>query len=207
MPTRKAFGPHRAPRVAPAGSTKERSPAMDAKRRRTITYVGYALLFGAVVAADMIYKRATDADTVTESAKRDELAVVERGDPVMAAAISKAKATLPDFLTLAEAPKPNMERFAVKVAIHDADKVEYFWIDPFAEDNGQFSGRINNMPRRVQTVKMGQTIAFDRQDIVDWMYKDNGRMKGNYTACAILKSAPKDDVEAFQKEFGLVCDF
>jgi hypothetical protein len=31
-------------------------------------------------------------------------------------------------------------------------------------------------------------------------------MKGNYTACALLKSAPKREAEEFKKTFGLNCD-
>lgn len=31
-------------------------------------------------------------------------------------------------------------------------------------------------------------------------------MKGNYTACAILKREPKAQQEAFKKRFGLECD-
>jgi hypothetical protein len=32
-------------------------------------------------------------------------------------------------------------------------------------------------------------------------------MKGNYTACALLKSAPPSEAEEFKKHFGLNCDF
>jgi len=100
-----------------------------------------------------------------------------------------------------------MEGFAVKVAIREGEQAEYFWIVPFSNDNGAFSGAINNTPRMVHKVKMGQTITFAQSDIVDWMYMDSGNMKGNYTACALLKSASKREVEEFKKRFGLDCDF
>ncbi len=126
---------------------------------------------------------------------------------VIAAAMRKARATLPDFLATAAAPKPNMEGFAVKVSIpvsaHDA---EYFWITPFSNDNGQFSGTINNTPRLAKTAKLGQAITFRQSDIVDWMYMDGGIMKGNYTACVLLKSASKREIEEFRERFGLDCD-
>ena len=35
---------------------------------------------------------------------------------------------------------------------------------------------------------------------------DCGEMKGNYTACALLKSASKREVDEFKKRFGLDCD-
>ena len=72
---------------------------------------------------------------------------------------------------------------------------------------GRLSGRINNTPEMVHTVRMGQLITFGRDEIVDWMYMDGGRMKGNYTACALLKSAPKNEAEEFKERFGLTCEF
>ena len=165
------------------------------------------LMLGGALLAGLFALDAARAQTVLQKAERDEIAIVANDDPAMAAAMSKARATLGDFLKIAAAPKPSMENFAVKVAIHDGDQNEYFWIDPFKNDNGRFSGRINNKPEMVHTVKMGQLIAFERDEIVDWMYMDGGKMKGNYTACALLKSAPKNEAEEFKERFGLMCEF
>ena len=166
-----------------------------------------SLMFGGVLIAGLFASHPAPAQTVLQKAERDEIAMVAKDDPTMAAAMSKARATLGDFLKIAAAPKPSMANFAVKVAVHDGDQNEYFWIDPFTNDNGRFSGRINNKPEMVHTVKLGQTITFARDEIVDWMYMDGGKMKGNYTACALLKSASKQEVDEFKKRFGLDCDF
>lgn len=168
---------------------------------------GYAVLLSAALAAGLVSNLAA-GPSPTEKAERDELAIVGNSDPVMAAAMRKARATLPDFLALAAAPKPSMEGFAVKVAIPvSARDAEYFWITPFTNTSGQFSGAINNTPRLAKTVKLGQTITFSQAAIVDWMYMDGHTMKGNYTACALLKSASKREVEEFKERFGLDCDF
>jgi uncharacterized protein YegJ (DUF2314 family) len=174
--------------------------------RRIVTPTGYAVLLSAAVAAGFTAVPAA-AQSITQKAERDELAVVAKSDPVMAAAMAKARKTLPDFLGVAAAPKPGMEGFAVKVAIREGKDAEYFWIAPFTDTNGEFSGAINNTPREVHGVKLGQTITFHQSEIVDWMYMDGQAMKGNYTACALLKSASKDEVEQFKKRFGLNCDF
>jgi uncharacterized protein YegJ (DUF2314 family) len=147
------------------------------------------------------------AQSVMEKVARDEIAVVADTDPDMAAAMRKARATLTDFLNLASAPRPGTDDFAVKVAIREGEHAEYFWIAPFKNSDGRFSGEINNTPRSVHSVKMGQTITFAQSDIVDWLYIDKGMMKGNYTACVLLKSAPPSEAEEFKKHFGLNCDF
>jgi uncharacterized protein YegJ (DUF2314 family) len=164
------------------------------------------LMLGGVLAAGA-FADAPSAQTILQKAERDEIAIVAKDDPTMAAAMRQARATLGDSLAIAAAPKPGMENFAVKVAIQSGDDSEYFWIVSFTNDNGRFSGEINNEPDMVHTVKIGQTITFGRDEIVDWMYMDGGRMKGNYTACALLKSAPKNEAEEFKERFGLSCEY
>jgi uncharacterized protein YegJ (DUF2314 family) len=146
------------------------------------------------------------AETFMEKSQRDELSWVPRNDPDMAAAMRKARATLPEFLALARAPRPLTTGFAVKVAVRDGDNTEYFWITPFKEQNRRFNGSINNTPRLVKTVKFGQALDFSEDEIVDWLYVDGGKMKGNYTVCALLKREPKEQAEAAKKRFGLDCD-
>jgi uncharacterized protein YegJ (DUF2314 family) len=146
------------------------------------------------------------AQTMLDRAERDELFYVPHDDPQMAAAMRKARATLPEFLALARAAKPPTEGFSVKVAIPDGSGAEYFWIFPFEEKDGRITGKINNTPRSTRKVKMGQTIEFKQSEIVDWLYFDDGKMKGNYTACALLKREPKQQAEAFKQRFGLECD-
>jgi len=67
----------------------------------------------------------------------------------------------------------------------------------------RFIGQINNTPRSAVNLKMGDTVSFVKNEIVDWMYMDAGRMGGNYSAHAILKSARPEDREAFKRRFGL----
>jgi uncharacterized protein YegJ (DUF2314 family) len=167
-----------------------------------------ALLTAAAVAAVLAGLAAAPiaAQTLTEKAMRDETVEVAKTDPAMAAAMRKAQAKLPDFLAIAAAPKPGMKGFAVKVAIRDGGDAEYFWIYRFTATGRKFSGVINNKPETVHTVKMGQTITFDVSQIVDWIYIDNGEMKGNYTGCAILASALPEEAEEFEKRFSLKCD-
>ena len=142
------------------------------------------------------------AQTILERAARDEIATVADSDPAMAAAIRKARSTLADFLKLTATPRPGTDAFSLKVAVHEGERVEYFWITPFSNSGTQFSGEIDNTPRVVHSVKMGQSITFAQSDI----YIENGMMKGNYTACALLKSASKSEAEEFKKTVGLNCD-
>jgi uncharacterized protein YegJ (DUF2314 family) len=149
---------------------------------------------------------ALGADTAVDRAKRDEIMAVPKGDPDMEAAFRKARETLADFLALARAPRSSIDNMAVKVAIRDRSETEYFWVSPFKEKDGAFVGTINNTPRSVRNVKLGQVISFQSSDIVDWLYRENGKMVGNYTACVLLKQVPASERQAFAREYGLNCE-
>lgn len=146
------------------------------------------------------------AQPLINKAERDEIVLVSKNDPGLATAMQKARETLPAFLKLAAAPQAGAEGFAVKVAIREGDNAEYFWIFPFEPKGDAFTGKLNNTPRTVRTVKNGDTLNFSKGEIVDWMYMDKGAMKGNYTACAMLKKGTQKDRDAFKKRFGLDCD-
>ena len=160
-----------------------------------------------VAAAAKAAARTPVVNSLAAKAERDELKLVADNDPTMAAAMAKARATLPKFLELAQSPRPGMEGFAVKVAIQGDCGAEYFWIYPFTYVQGAFSGRLNNTPRSITHVKMGDQFTFSEGEIVDWMYMDRERMHGNYTARAMLKNASPEERAAFRKRFGLDPDF
>jgi len=145
---------------------------------------------------------------VLERIKRDETYWLPKGDPDMAAAMRKARETLPAFLALSRAPHPSASNFAVKVGVRDKNRdiVEYFWITDFVEKDGRFSGQIGNDPDTVDSVKFGDTISFDQEEIVDWLYLDGRRIKGNYTICVMLKRSPREEAQAAVRKYGFECN-
>jgi uncharacterized protein YegJ (DUF2314 family) len=147
------------------------------------------------------------AQTVLDRIKRDEVFRLPKDDPAMAAAMRKARETLPQFLALWRAPRASTSHFAVKVGINDdANGVEYFWITPFVEKDGRYSGRIDNDPNTVKNVKLGDSIRFGQEEIVDWLYLDGTDMKGNYTACELFRREPRREAEAAIKRFRMSCE-
>ena len=168
------------------------------------TAKGFALILGAARAATA---QPGDSQSVVQKAERDELVYLALNDAVMAAAIQSARDSLPGFLALAKRPAPEMKGFAVKIALLGDGGPEFFWIHPFAHVGARFIGQVGNMPRTVEGLRMGDTVTFVRRDIVDWMYMDAGRMRGNYSARAILRTALPQDRQAFKRRFGLDSDF
>ncbi len=145
-------------------------------------------------------------ETISDKAGRDAGINAAKGDPDMAAAMARARASLPKFLALADAPPAGASGFSVKIAVRDGAETEYFWIFAFARKAGGFSGTVNNRPRYVRNVAFGQSISFAERDIVDWLYHEDDKMKGSFTTCAILRREPRRDADAMMKQYRLDCD-
>ena len=171
---------------------------------RMVRYIAGLILL-AVVSYNFFNGRYASG-TLMDKARRDEVVLVENDDADMAAAFRKARETLPEFLALARAPRPTATKLAVKVAIPDGDGNEYFWLTRFELRGDKYAGRINNTPRAAKQVKFGQVVEFSEAEIVDWLYMEGGKMRGNFTACALLKREPADQVEAMKKQYGLSCE-
>ena len=126
----------------------------------------------------------------------------------MREAFSKARSTLDEFLVRARSPSPGTTGYALKVAVSDGPNVEYFWVRDFSSEGSSFRGVLNNIPRRVMKHKLGDSIAFHREQIADWTFIDSSknRMFGNFTACALLSKEPPLQAEKFKQQYGLRCD-
>ena len=175
-----------------------------------------ALAIGGIAAAVFAYNAyrtgsfdayAPESRSVVQQTAKQQPVVVEKDDPDMAAARAKARAGLDDFLKLAANPKPGTTNYSVKLPIYNNGKSEVFWITPFTVEGNVIRGKINNAPQFVSNVKLGQTVKFQKANIVDWMYVDENskRIVGNFSLCAMLKKAPPADQEKLTKQFGLVC--
>lgn len=146
------------------------------------------------------------AQSVLEKSISGETVRTPTGDADIAEAIRKAKSRLQEFLNLAKAPPPGLSGFAAKIGIPYDGGTEFVWMNPLEFKEGRIIGTINNEPRYAKNVKYRQRISFKESDIADWMYRDNGKMTGNFTACAMLKRDTPANREAFRKEYGLECD-
>jgi len=174
---------------------------MSSKDAPDKTAKGFAEILSAAHRVGLTARAEPDAP------KQGGLYYAALNDPVMSAAVQRARETLPGFLALARRPAPSMECFAVKIALLGDGGPEYFWICPFAHVGDRFIGQVNSTTLAFAGPRKGSSITFGRHDIVDWMYMDAGVMQGNFSARAILKAVPPRDRAAFRRRFGLEFDF
>ena len=147
------------------------------------------------------------SQSFTDKAKKDSAVEISDEDPAMQKAMERARAGLEDFLRKAGSPPPNTDHYSVKVRVSEGDNQEYLWVSNLKAQGDLWSGRIDNLPM-IRSVKKGQSYSFAKTEIVDWTYIDRNQKKvlGNFTTCALLAKEPPAVAESIQKQYGLECD-
>ncbi len=134
-------------------------------------------------------------------AQSDGTIMVPNNDPEIAAAIAKARSTLPAFWKAVAEPGQGEEGFALKVAIKDGGDTEHFWLIDVEREGDKYVGTINNDPQIVGNVTAGDRYAFAEADISDWMFMRSGKIVGNETMRPLLKRMPEAQAEQYRSMY------
>jgi len=136
--------------------------------------------------------------TLAACSSGDKAVKVEADDPEMAAAIAKARSTLPQFWQVFDKRERGESKFSLKVEIKDERGREFFWVIDLQRRDGKTTGAINNDPNIVAGVKLGDRIEIPEVDIADWLYMRDGKMIGNETLKPLLKTMPAEEAARFK---------
>jgi uncharacterized protein YegJ (DUF2314 family) len=140
------------------------------------------------------------------------------GDPAMAKAHEKSERELDGFLEKLRNPPPGTENYSVKLGFADraegvalttdemTQNVEYMWVYQIKASGDHFTALLGDTPEYVHNIKPDDRVEFEKSDIFDWLYIENGKMKGNYTACPLLLAGPKEQLEQYREILGIACD-
>jgi uncharacterized protein YegJ (DUF2314 family) len=124
---------------------------------------------------------------------------IPNADPEMEAAKAQARAGLGYFWEKFANPGPGESGFAIKVALpYGANSSEHIWTKDIERKDGKITAVINNVPRDVKTVRLGQRIEVADAQISDWFYLRDGKMVGNYTMRPMLKRMPPQDAARYR---------
>jgi uncharacterized protein YegJ (DUF2314 family) len=123
-------------------------------------------------------------------------------DKAMAAAIEKAKATLPSFFERLTKPQPGDDGFAVKIRFDTTKRGtdgEHIWANAVVREGDTVSATINNQPRDIPDLKNGQRVTVAVTQLTDWMFMRDGKFHGAYTLRAMLPFMAPDQAKSFRQ--------
>ena len=136
---------------------------------------------------------------LTACSKRDKIVGIGDDDPEMAAAIAKARQTLPQFWQVFDKREHGESNFVLVVRITDKGRIEHFFATDFERRDGKTMVTISNKPNIVASVRIDDRIEIPEADITDWRYMRDGKYVGNVTFKAQFKHMRAADVEQVKK--------
>ncbi|MBB2794993.1 UNVERIFIED_ORG: uncharacterized protein YegJ (DUF2314 family) [Rhizobium pisi] len=140
------------------------------------------------------------------------------GDPAMAKAHEKSIRELDGFFEKLRNPPAGTDNYSLKLGFKDKDKgvvlttdqmapnVEFMWVYQIEASGDHFTALLGDKPEYINNIKQGDRVEFGKSDIFDWLYVEDGKIKGNYTACPLLLAGPKEQLDQYREIYGIVCD-
>lgn len=112
-------------------------------------------------------------------------------------AIQEARDTLDVFIQKLGTPHPDWTFAAVKVRFLTPDGFSQdIWVDDVTYEDGAFSGNFGDDIPSLK-LSLGERIAVNREDIVDWMLVEDGKLVGGYTIRLAYQRMSPEEKEQF----------
>lgn len=94
---------------------------------------------------------------------------VPKDHAAMHRAVTEARKTVGEFIAALKHPAPGQQDFEIKKPFVQNGQVEHIWLSDVQLVGNRFQGRIDNQPRKIQGLKLGQLVSINRNEISDWL--------------------------------------
>lgn len=142
------------------------------------------------------------ADPGQESAKANTeppYIEVPKNHAAMHRAVIQAPKTVGEFIAALKHPEPGQKDFEIKKPFIQNGEIEHIWLTDVQLVGNRFQARIDNQPRKIQGLKLGQVVSVDPKEISDWHYIDNGKLVGGYTVRVQYSELSAKDKQEFDR--------
>jgi uncharacterized protein YegJ (DUF2314 family) len=165
-------------------------------------FVGGMLLFVLGSAGLLTLDDTLHADSIRKRNKSEiRQTAATPQEEAMEKAMDEAVESLDNFNAVLKAPKKNQEQFAVKFMVEVKDEAELLWLSDPKFDKGVYTGKVANQPAIAKHLKPGEMIKVKEDDVVDWMYVEDGKLKGGFTIRAQRKFTTATELKKFDDQF------
>lgn len=148
----------------------------------------------------------TNQTTKTEREGEPTIYSVTDNDSEMNEAISDASRTLDKFNAALTSSNPDYKYFALKTRFRTPSGGEHIWVSNITFKDNKYYGVVDNLPESTTDVKIGDTIQILSENISDWMYIDNQKLRGGFTIRLLRKRMTDQERKQFDSENGLIIE-
>ena len=136
---------------------------MEGNRRPT-----YLLIAISALALQSISAQAADTGQDLENSSAEPPYVEVAKDHVaMHHAVTEARKTVGEFIAALKHPAPGQQDFEVKKPFIQKGQAEHIWLSDVQFVGNRFQGRVDNQPRKIQGLKLGQLVSVKPNEISD----------------------------------------
>jgi uncharacterized protein YegJ (DUF2314 family) len=144
-----------------------------------------------------------DNDQPESKTENTGLYTTDGEDQEMNQAIKDARISLVQFDESYLSGKFDTSTFALKVRFPTETGGEHIWATSIVIANGAYYGVIDDVPVLTTHVSQGDRIKINKEDITDWMYSENGVLRGGYSIRLIRQRLTKEEKLQFDLNFRL----
>ena len=101
---------------------------------------------------------------------------------------------------------PNFEYFALKTRFNTSSGGEHIWVSNITFKENKYFGVVDNLPESTTDVKLGDTIRINDNNISDWLYIDNQKLRGGYTVKVLRNRMTEQERKQFDEENRLIIE-
>lgn len=134
---------------------------------------------------------------------KENIAMVSTDDKEMASAILEARETFDIFWEAFTDKKGKGENFSIKYPFETENDFEHIWLNEISFQSNKIRGIVNNEPQDTKKIRMGETVEIDPKQISDWMYFENGKLRGGKTMILLINRMPEDQRKVYKKALGI----
>ena len=131
---------------------------------------------------------------------------VQDDDKEMNEAMKTAQKTLANFDDAFKKNNDSNVYFSLKKRFEEDNIIEHIWIGNLKYENGKYIGIVGNLPEKLKSVKLDDTVEIERKDITDWMYIINSKLYGGYTVRLLRNRMTESERQKFDSENGLIIE-
>jgi uncharacterized protein YegJ (DUF2314 family) len=106
---------------------------------------------------------------------------VDMTDPAYRAAIAEARSSLSEFrLRCKEASETGALAF-IKKEVRWGEHRALLWLSPVRLVGDDFEGTVFEVPAEFDSLRTGQIMSVESDEVLDWMVNDGGRLHGGFS--------------------------
>jgi len=138
----------------------------------------------------------------------DEPAIyhVQGDDQAMNGAIGKARRTLQTFIDSLKSGNHSLRDFTIKMKFKTAEGHEHIWLNNISFVGSKMFGVVNNLPEQTREVNLGETVEVTDDKITDWMFIEDGKLRGGYTIRVLFKDMSEKEKKEFEQDCGFIVE-